>query len=793
MLDTNGIYFTDETGRVVMLRGVNLSGAAKLPFTPNIPSHQKEHFFESERNVSFVGRPFPLDEADQHFERLKHWGFNFFRFNITWEAIEHEGPGIYDMEYLDYLVEVLKKAKEYGFRCFIDPHQDVWSRFSGGSGAPSWTFKIAGLNIRNFKESGAALVHNLHDDPENFPRMIWPTNYNKLACSTMFTLFFGGKVFAPKCEVENKDGIKVNIQDFLQQHFVDAIAMVAKAVKKEGGLEDSVVLGYDTLNEPHHGFIGVQSIKYVSELQELKNGSTPSPFQTMLLGAGFATYVDAWNFGWAGPQKGKSYLIDPRGTSAWIRESPIIEGEFKVYHEENCLWASHGVWDIATQELLKPDYFYKNPFSGKKYDFLHDFFMPFIRKYTISIRNIHQNAIIFVEPPVNEHPPTWDVTAGDSDKRIVYSPHWYDGLTLVNKSFNTWFNVDFLNAKRGKYLHYATAVKFGISGINTAFRNQLELIKSEGISHIGEFPCWGDGWNGEDLSIFCKDEQRMSYSVSNKSTVAVSDHEELPRSSMETADTIQLVDSPIHSNFIANIENEVVTLRTNEICPKLELSSSLNSDDNNTISKVSPDDRINSGGRVLAAIVRPYPIYIPGRPLSLHFKMSEAYLYFSYEHDFISNCSTEASFVTDEPHSLKFNVGKGKIGNHDQNAGEWLEFFLPRQYFSNEEEIDTFVAHGDTSLLTAPHEEGEWIFNCKQQRAYYRCSCYGNKNKVEENTSTNFTSRLTTSVISPAIMHSIIIRKRSKDELKALEISRNLIKSRRKRRRGFCPDACTLQ
>jgi hypothetical protein len=32
---------------------------------------------------------------------------------------EHRGPGIYDEEYIDYLVKVLEKAYEYGIRCFI--------------------------------------------------------------------------------------------------------------------------------------------------------------------------------------------------------------------------------------------------------------------------------------------------------------------------------------------------------------------------------------------------------------------------------------------------------------------------------------------------------------------------------------------------------------------------------------------------------------------------------------------------------------------------------------------------
>jgi hypothetical protein len=90
-LRVDGRWFKDEHGRVVMLRGVNLSGNAKMPYTPYMPTHIERDFFDHQ-NISFVGRPFPLTEAEEHFARLKHWGFTFLRFCITWEALEHAGP-----------------------------------------------------------------------------------------------------------------------------------------------------------------------------------------------------------------------------------------------------------------------------------------------------------------------------------------------------------------------------------------------------------------------------------------------------------------------------------------------------------------------------------------------------------------------------------------------------------------------------------------------------------------------------------------------------------------------------
>jgi hypothetical protein len=76
---------------VLTLRGLNVGGNTKQPSTPDIPSHVRDGFLDGD-NVSFVGRPFPLQDADQHLARIKGYGFNVIRFLITWEAIEHAGP-----------------------------------------------------------------------------------------------------------------------------------------------------------------------------------------------------------------------------------------------------------------------------------------------------------------------------------------------------------------------------------------------------------------------------------------------------------------------------------------------------------------------------------------------------------------------------------------------------------------------------------------------------------------------------------------------------------------------------
>ena len=81
-----GSKFVDDHGRTLLLRGINLCGSSKLPTHPYVFAPVDE-FYSSAKNVSFIGRPFNLNEAKEHFQRLRTWGLTFARLLIPWEAL----------------------------------------------------------------------------------------------------------------------------------------------------------------------------------------------------------------------------------------------------------------------------------------------------------------------------------------------------------------------------------------------------------------------------------------------------------------------------------------------------------------------------------------------------------------------------------------------------------------------------------------------------------------------------------------------------------------------------------
>ncbi|KAF8881304.1 hypothetical protein CPB84DRAFT_1828104 [Gymnopilus junonius] len=508
-IHTTSFSFVDVHGRTLLLRGVNLSGASKAP--PSHLSHILDDFWESaERGgESFVGRPLRLDDgsADVHLARLRGWGFNLLRFPFTWEALEREGPGKYDHEFMDYTIQVLVKCKEYGFKVYMDPHQDTWSRFSGGSGAPYWTLPACGINPYNITATQAAILHSEYPspypspDPSTLPAMIWSTNYGRLLSQTIFTLFFAGRDFAPKCIIDN-----MNIQDWLQSHYIEAVGQLADRIKAydNGSLLDTCLIGWDSLNEPFEGLCGWDNLSVNPQKQgsTLKKGTYPTPAQSMRLGMGQKQTVEHWAFGGTGPKKDGSVTIDPKGRKLWADpvdpSSPssssstsisstgeLPDGTHPVWGWKRdvsswplgtCIWALHGVWDVETGYVLQPDYFKYNPQTSLEVEFLSDYWKSHWLRYSARIKKSHEEAMIFVQPPVFAIPPK--MTQEETGGRCVYSPHYYDGLTLITRHWN-WFNADALGLLRGKYGSTLGAVKLGEKAIRKSLWEQMGYLKED--------------------------------------------------------------------------------------------------------------------------------------------------------------------------------------------------------------------------------------------------------------------------------------------------------------------------
>ncbi len=608
VIRTDGVWFKDEHGRALILRGVNLAGSSKLPFTPDGATYMREGFF-NHREVSFVGRPFPLSEADKHFTRLKRWGLNFLRFLVTWEAVEHAGPEIYDEQYLDYLTAVVKKARDYDMQLFIDPHQDVWSRLSGGDGAPGWTFEAIGMDATKFSQTGAAVVHQVLGDP--FPRMIWPTNNTKLAASTLFTLFFGGNTFAPQTKV---DGVPV--QEYLQSHYINSIKKIAERLK---GMPH--VVGYDDLNEPYPGYIGWKDLNEPDA--EVRMGAIPSPFQSMMLGAGIPQYVDVWDGCLAKPEKVKPQLFNPEGVSVWM------EG-----HEP--VWKANGVWDIVDGEakLLRPDHF--SQVNGKPISFNQDFLRPFVNRFAKEIRSVDPEAIIFVETVPGRELPHW----GPGDARnVVSAPHWYDEQVLFMKTYDpeVGFNMRTRCAVHGEI------------NIRKSFAEQLGLYKQEAMDYLGGVPTLigeiGIPFDLDNKHAFQTGDFSAQVKAYNRTMVAVED---------------ALVSATLW-NYTPNNNNAH--------------GDNWNDED---LSLFSPDQQedpnnVDSGGRALEAVVRPYARKTAGIPLKMTFDMYSRSFEFTFQHVPGIDHPTEI-FVPDYQYPDGYCV-QVSDGEYEINAGAQTLFY----------------------------------------------------------------------------------------------------------------------
>lgn len=535
---------------MVLLRGFNLGGDCKIPYPHGgvMPALD----FSDHRDVSFVGRPFPLAEADEHFARIKGWGMNCLRLLTTWEAVEHKGPGIYDTDYLDYFSEIARRAGDYGLYVFIDFHQDVWSRMSGGDGAPGWTFEAVGLDFTKFHKADATHVMQYKYDyarggrqEDRYPMMTWANNYRMPANAIMWTLFFAGDLFAPQLKIDGRSA-----QDYLQSHYIGSMREVAKRVRNMPH-----VLGFDTLNEPGTGWIGgAMSYRHVQKSAEnpdpVRPGPAWSPIDGLLVARGISRSIPELAFDPSQMRVGQvgETVVNAAGVSIW-RDGVA------------CPFEQAGAYRLTgnkDHEVLREDFFQFS--KGRKIDPDHDGMTPFFQRVAQEVRKVNNDWLIFAEldpfrgmmgegfPPVPE--------------RTVNASHWYDIVTLVTKTF--MFPVA-INPFTTKMLNGADEIEASYASALGRLKDASNTIPGGAPTLIGEFgipfdldgcaayhawakgdhsdgpwekhiialdlmynaldrhllnstqwnytasnlndPSYGDGWNQEDLSVYSGDQE----------------------------------------------------------------------------------------------------------------------------------------------------------------------------------------------------------------------------------------------------------------------------------------------
>jgi hypothetical protein len=521
----------DEEGRTLILRGVNLGGGSKTPFGPPGWGLSPESL-ENPADASFTGRPFPLDEAENHFERLSRAGMTFLRLIVTWEALEHSGPGLYDESFLAYLRKILLFAEKWGISVFIDPHQDVWSRWTGGNGAPAWTLEKLGIDLDKLDRTGAAITRQhygeLHEG-KPFPRMIWPSNYNRYAAATMFSLFFGGKTYAPDLFIDGK-----NVQDWLQEHYIAAFRHCYRRLKS-----CAAIAGWGVMNEPHKGFIGCKDMGQPFSTM-MPVGPRPSPWDMIRAASGYPVAAPVYSI--LGKKSAKPEIFNP-GAVSLFKEGFV------------CPWKQAGVWteENGVPCLLRKDHF--SMFENKP-DFMADFHKPFVLDFIKSMKEADEKTIFFLEGiPSGTGAPSHPEWGGNDPPNVVNAFHWYDGFALFTKHFSRRFTMDpekaaFVLGRKKMLAFYSECLAKGVrwsaehmGGIPTllgefglafdinkrrAFKNGDYALHEEALSmyydavdaNLLHSTIWnytadntnkyGDGWNDEDLSIFSEGKERAT-------------------------------------------------------------------------------------------------------------------------------------------------------------------------------------------------------------------------------------------------------------------------------------------
>ena len=158
------------------------------------------------------------------------------------------------------------------------------------------------------------------------------------------------------------------------------------------------VVGFDTLNEPNHGWVGRRHLASRTDGLAFRWGWNFSPWEQIKVGSGYGPEggiaVDLYNPPFVFQ---RTDVINPERVSAWRSDGP------------GCVWRQNGVWDVddATGEavLLKPGHLWLD--EAAKGNYVDAFVVPFWRRFEARLRATMTNqpggspALVFAEPPID--------------------------------------------------------------------------------------------------------------------------------------------------------------------------------------------------------------------------------------------------------------------------------------------------------------------------------------------------------------------------------------------------------
>jgi hypothetical protein len=332
----------------------------------------------------------------------------------------------------------------------------------------------------------------------------------------------------------------------------------------------------------------------------------------MLLGSGYPQEVAVWSLGRTSLTRKGTRLLNEAHQSAWLPG-----------HE--CVWKQNGVWEVdstGVPRLLRADYF--SSVQGKPVNFSQDYYRVFNNRFSEAIRSIHPGALIFIENTDVQTPYALD----DSDASyVIYAPHWYDGFVLVKKEFTPHIGVNSLTRK----------VVLTAPLIQRSYRRQLAALKHHAEQQLGGIP-FVLGEFGIPFDLHHKQAyQDGNFRIQVKS---------LQRS-------MQAVEDNLLNYTLWNYTPDNSNLHGDQ----------WNDED---LSIYSADQRsdprdINSGGRALQAVVRPYPILTSGELIRASFNPFKRTFKMQFRHDPTISAPTEI-FVPNYqyPHGYSIRVSDGR-------------------------------------------------------------------------------------------------------------------------------------